>query len=611
MIKSRSSQMDESSGPGAGDASRTTLTGGAAMSRPLRICLCFCFLALALPLASVRESKADALYGSTTGSPGGGQMGGGPSYFYSIDPTTGAGTLIGAIGFDDVGAMAFHPVTRTIYAAGKRHIDRTPVLITIDPVTGAGTEIGPIGPGRGVSDMAFRPSDNTLFAHRINCPNLIYTIDVQTGAGTIVGDVLTTYCEGGDGLAFSSTNTLYLAGTYNGGSGPYTLYAVNQSNGATTRWVSLTYPASFGAFARANAMKFDPTTGVLVASVTTSFGGGGPNYLATIDVATGTVTEIGPTVTDLDGLVFTKAIQPMGFDFTPNTLNLKSLGHWVTGVLEPEPPALPADINVASVLLNGSVPVDVAAPTSIGDADNDGRPDLTVKFDRAAADLTIEEGDSVTVKVTGVIGDQTFEGTDVIRAMRGHVSAPIAGTVLQAGSTFEVLWTTPANVQVQSVAVLSSLDDGATWNPVASDLPNSGSYLWTVPIVSSDQARIAVVLVESAGQAGDDVEGVIGVSDRFAISTLLGVIPTNVGFALHGAVPNPSRGLNVSFSLTDAEPATLRVFDVGGREVSVRQVGSLGSGRHVVSLGTLRPGVYLVHLIQGSRRLIARAVVIQ
>jgi len=287
------------------------------MVRTFRISLACCLLISFASMASASRVSplntthraamlggVTALYGSTTGStvPQGGD---GPSNFYSIDPGTGAGTLIGAIGFDGVGAMAFHPVSHKIYAAGKRSSDKTPVLITIDPVTGAGTEVGPIGPGRGISDVAFRPSDNTLYAHRINCPNLIYTIDVGTGAGTVIGDVMTDQCLGGDALEFSSANTLYLAASYNGGSGPYTLYTVDQSSGATTPFVSLTYPASFGGLARANAMKFDPATGVLVCTVTTSLGGDGPYFLATIDIATGVVTEIGPTVADLDGLVFT------------------------------------------------------------------------------------------------------------------------------------------------------------------------------------------------------------------------------------------------------------------------------------------------------------------
>jgi hypothetical protein len=303
------------------------------------------------------------------------------------------------------------------------------------------------------------------------------------------------------------------------------------------------------------------------------------------------------------------------FELNPNTLNLGSMGHWVTATIEPEPPASPADIDVASVRLNGGVPVDASAPTSVGDVDHDGRPDLTLKFDRAAVEVTVEEGDAVPVTVTGAIGTGCFEATDLIRVRRGHVLAPIAGSVLQGGSTTEVRWETPAGLQIQSVAVLFSSDDGATWNLVAQDLANTGSYLWTVPSAGADQARIAVVLVESADQSGYEVDGVLGVSDRFIVSPLLGVGGATLRFALQGAVPNPSRGLNVNFSLANAEPATLAVFDVSGREVSVYQVGSLGAGRHSVSVGgvsgTLAPGVYLVHLVQGSHQYVTRAILIQ
>ena len=75
-----------------------------------------------------------------------------------------------------------------------------------------------------------------------------------------------------------------------------------------------------------------------------------------------------------------------------------------------------------------------------------------------------------------------------------------------------------------------------------------------------------------------------------------------------------ARDLSVSFTLPGAGLATLVVYDVSGREVSRREVGSLGAGRHVVTLGApgrLAPGIYLVHLIQGERRLVTRAVVIR
>src|SRR2546426_8171989 len=177
-----------------------------------------------------------------------------------------------------------------------------------------------------------------------------------------------------------------------------------------------------------------------------------------------------------------------------------------------------------------------------------------------------------------------------------------------------VRWDIPADITVQSVAVLFSTDDGADWNLVARELPNTGNYLWTVPAAGTHQARVAVVLVESADPSGFEVTGVLGTSERFAIAAAAGVGATSFALALHGSVPNPSRLLSVSFTLPRATPATLVVHDVTGREVARRQVGTLGAGPHVVTLGapgTLAPGIYLVHLIQGDRRLVARAVVVR
>ena len=305
---------------------------------------------------------------------------------------------------------------------------------------------------------------------------------------------------------------------------------------------------------------------------------------------------------------------PMSLEVSPSIIHLQSPGHWVTASLEPEPPASPVDIDIPSILLNGSVPVDALGPTSIGDVDQDGRPDLTVKFDRAAFEMTVSEGDSVPVTVTGRIGSGCFEATDVIRVIRAHVTSPSAGSEVRGGSTAEVRWDTPAGIEVQSVALLFSADDGVNWTLVAHELPNTGRYFCELPNHGTVQARVAVVLVESADQSGLEVKGVLGRSGRFTITTPPGFIGTGSTLALRGAVPNPGPALNVSFTLPDAKPATLVVYDVAGREVSRQDVGGLGMGQHVVSMGTgraLAPGLYLVHLIQGDRRLVARAAVIQ
>ncbi len=92
-------------------------------------------------------------------------------------------------------------------------------------------------------------------------------------------------------------------------------------------------------------------------------------------------------------------------------------------------------------------------------------------------------------------------------------------------------------------------------------------------------------------------------------------IPAGVELALHGLLPNPAvRDLRVAFSLADAQPATLELLDLAGRRLRSRAVGTLGAGRHSISLGSsgsLPAGVYLVRLQCGERSLIVKGVVLE
>ena len=84
-------------------------------------------------------------------------------------------------------------------------------------------------------------------------------------------------------------------------------------------------------------------------------------------------------------------------------------------------------------------------------------------------------------------------------------------------------------------------------------------------------------------------------------------------FALRGLTPNPSSGDPVvTFSLANGERATLEMFDLSGRLVLSREVGSLGAGSQSVRLagsGRLAAGVYAIRLRQGLKTATARAVV--
>jgi hypothetical protein len=93
------------------------------------------------------------------------------------------------------------------------------------------------------------------------------------------------------------------------------------------------------------------------------------------------------------------------------------------------------------------------------------------------------------------------------------------------------------------------------------------------------------------------------------------LVPARFQLSLAGFVPNPVRGeASIEFVLASREPATLEVFDLQGRRLVSREVGSLGPGRAVVSLGdagALRSGVYMVMLRQGRASVSRKAVIVR
>jgi len=114
-------------------------------------------------------------------------------------------------------------------------------------------------------------------------------------------------------------------------------------------------------------------------------------------------------------------------DIDPDTLNLKSNGEWITVYIELLASYPVEDIDISTVMLNNTIPVDLDAPTQIGDYDFDGAPDLMVKFDRASIiewlgiiDHSEDTGKSclVTFTITGEVLDTAFEGPYTIKVLR-------------------------------------------------------------------------------------------------------------------------------------------------------------------------------------------------
>jgi len=109
-------------------------------------------------------------------------------------------------------------------------------------------------------------------------------------------------------------------------------------------------------------------------------------------------------------------ISPM-IDIDPDTLNLNSPGKWITCYIELPEGYDVADVDISTILLNDVVPAETH-PTSIDDYDEDGIPDLMVKFNRQDVIDIIESGYNVEITVSGELTDETmFKGTDYIKVI--------------------------------------------------------------------------------------------------------------------------------------------------------------------------------------------------
>lgn len=110
----------------------------------------------------------------------------------------------------------------------------------------------------------------------------------------------------------------------------------------------------------------------------------------------------------------------------PGTLNLASNGQWITCYIELPEGYDVNEIDINTICLNGTIPVDPFAPSEIGDHDKDGILDMMVKFDRLSvlewlgtADCTIDTQRSYedAIEVWGIIKGMPFEGFNTVRIL--------------------------------------------------------------------------------------------------------------------------------------------------------------------------------------------------
>jgi hypothetical protein len=151
-------------------------------------------------------------------------------------------------------------------------------------------------------------------------------------------------------------------------------------------------------------------------------------------------------------------------------------------------------------------------------------------------------------------------------------------------------------------------DASGDWSSIGTAMADaSGLVTFEDPTVAAGQSYGYTLVMASA--RGAEVSGETQVDVPAPTDFGHG---TNVAFGLSRIHPNPVMGrFTVSMALENASPARLEIFDVRGRLVSSREVGSPGAGPRTLEMdrGGWTAGVYFVRLSQSGRSSRGRIVV--
>jgi hypothetical protein len=201
-----------------------------------------------------------------------------------------------------------------------------------------------------------------------------------------------------------------------------------------------------------------------------------------------------------------------------------------------------------------------------------------------------------------------------IQAPTVTVTAPNGGEALNSFAHTSITWTASDNAAVTAVDIaLSRTGAAGTYTPIATGIPNTGSYDWVVTEPVTTNGFMRVTAHDAAANTAQDVSNA-----AFAIASGAGVLDGPITtVALAPVWPNPARGTpRFTIALPEAVPVHLGLLDVQGREVVVLADGVFAPGRHTFdwSAGApaqVTPGLYFVRLTVPGRSLTQRFALVR
>ena len=205
--------------------------------------------------------------------------------------------------------------------------------------------------------------------------------------------------------------------------------------------------------------------------------------------------------------------------------------------------------------------------------------------------------------------DQTIEVNVVNTTTPFAITYPnTTGISWPAGSTQTLTWdvanTTAAPISTNNVNIYLSVTGGTIYPfpiLIASNVPNTGSYTFTVPNNVTTTARI---LVEAVGNIFLDMN-----DKNFEITPFVSIAENIAGESVN-IYPNPAEDvLNVSLSGKLRGNVSITMTDAVGRVVNTKQVSKMQSGLvEYFNIANYSRGVYFVRIDTDEGSLLRKIV---
>jgi beta-lactamase superfamily II metal-dependent hydrolase len=155
------------------------------------------------------------------------------------------------------------------------------------------------------------------------------------------------------------------------------------------------------------------------------------------------------------------------------------------------------------------------APNPTWDKVSNGQVIISATWEGAGVD---------TIRGTGFADTFTNSGTAPdVTPPAVALTSPDGGETWKAGSSHPITWSATDAVGVTAVALAYSTDGGASFpHTIATGLANSGTYGWTVPLISTAAAKVRVIAQDAAGNAGRDSSTAVFTVDQWQIVATAG-----------------------------------------------------------------------------------------